>query len=461
MKKLLTLVLCSFMLLGSRAVAQESFTANVSAPGTLAEVLGDKTNTIESLTVVGPVDAADFATMKAACADGLLSKINLAQAKIADNKIPDKAFFEPRYNVSKLSEIVLPDGLVAIGDVAFLNTALTGIVLPPTIKTLGHHCFTSCQDLKEIDIPEGVEVIPGGCFSLCRRLEKITLPEGLTEIKEDAFTTTTCLKTIILPESLRFLGNSVFIDSGIESLHIPAACTSLGTAVVALCRQLKEVTFGGVPEAIPAEFVEFSYQLSRCDIPAGVTSIGPRAFQDCRALTSIDLPAGLETIGEWAFNLAGLKTLVMPASIKNVGGYAFRECPLEAVYSLAVDPIVNHLINGPLSGIFTCSPDLPVYVPRGAAENYINKATGGWWNHFTNFIEVDDVAAAGIDDAMQPGGVSVTARGGAIEVEGSGEFTVYSADGRAVASGMAPARVEAAPGLYIVRAGTSTVKLKI
>lgn len=469
MKKLLTLVLCSFMLLGSRAVAQESFTANVSAPGTLAEVLGDKANTIESLTVVGPLSAADINTLWSACWFGKLMDINLSKAPIEGNRLPDFAFWhfreqteEPRNGSIKcpLRSIVLPDDIEVIGEDAFCCTKLSEIVLPPSVRELSSGSFYGCEDLVRINIPEGVSEIPAMCFRDCSSLSEFSCPSTLTSVGTSAFYYSG-IEKIVLPENLRTIGDMAFSCSGLKTAHIPASCTEIGKAAFSLCRNLEEISFDGGLTEIPQDFAAVCMSLRRCAVPRGVTVIGKNAFGNCRALFELELPATLQDIHENAFISAGLSTLVMPSDVRNVGMYSFFNCPLTAIYSLADKPLANTAINSVHLGLaFNCASDIPVYVPVGAAKTY-KETWGGWWNHFINFIEVDDVAAAGIDDAMQAGGVSVTARGGAIEVEGSGEFTVYSADGRAVASGIAPARVEAAPGLYIVRAGTSTVKLKI
>jgi uncharacterized repeat protein (TIGR02543 family) len=64
-------------------------------------------------------------------------------------------------------------------------------------------------------------------------------------------------------------------------------------------------------------------------LPAGVTSIGSAAFENCSGLTgSLTLPAGLASIGSYAFsNCSGLTgSLTLPAGLTSIGSYAFQNC---------------------------------------------------------------------------------------------------------------------------------------
>lgn len=60
--------------------------------GTLATVLGDDTNLIDSLIVEGPINDADITTLWRASLYGKLKVINLEKAAVADGIIPDHAF---------------------------------------------------------------------------------------------------------------------------------------------------------------------------------------------------------------------------------------------------------------------------------------------------------------------------------------------------------------------------------
>lgn len=59
----------------------------------------------------------------------------------------------------KLSNINLPEGLVAIDRDAFCETALKSVTLPKSLKVLGGGAFGECDELSEINIPDGLSVL--------------------------------------------------------------------------------------------------------------------------------------------------------------------------------------------------------------------------------------------------------------------------------------------------------------
>ena len=59
-----------------------------------------------------------------------------------------------------------------------------------------------------------------------------------------------------------------------------------------------------------------------------VTSIGERAFENCRNIESVTIPQGVEKIETYAFNQCyNLIKIDLPDSLKSIGDYAFCGCP--------------------------------------------------------------------------------------------------------------------------------------
>jgi BspA type Leucine rich repeat region (6 copies) len=67
--------------------------------------------------------------------------------------------------------------------------------------------------------------------------------------------------------------------------------------------------------------------LKSVTLPKSITSIGTRAFANCKGLTQIEIPSTVNEIGTRAFvNCSGLKTLTIPPTVKKIGARAFEEC---------------------------------------------------------------------------------------------------------------------------------------
>ena len=72
-------------------------------------------------------------------------------------------------------------------------------------------------------------------------------------------------------------------------------------------------------------------QITKVIVPTGVTTLCDYAFYDCTALTSVTLPDGLEEIDNWAFEYAGLTSITLPSTLTKIGFSAFSQCPLTEV----------------------------------------------------------------------------------------------------------------------------------
>lgn len=464
MRRILTLVL-SVVALYASAAAQQTFKATVTAEGTLATVLGDKANEIESLAVVGPINDADFNTMWSASFYGKLTALDLSEAVPANSEIPERAFFHPDaqhtvfpegyegYIPLKLSSIKLPTQLKSIGNQAFRYTEIAGIELPESLQTIGFGAFAYCQSLKEINIPANVTEIPRICFTLCSQLTKVTGLEGVKKIDKLAFSVSG-LSEIELPAGLLEINQHAFNYTNLRTITIPSSCKVIGYEAFSICLDLKSAVIESA-EDIPFGFMGGCFELESCILCDDIKNIGIGAFDQCYKLSNISLPTSLETIQVFAFRSTALSTLTIPASVTKIESEAFGDVPLQSIYSLATMPKDV----GSALDAFDCDKSIPVYIPQGSLEAY--KSTTGWWSYFTNLIEVD---MAGVDDAVAAPAASVSVQGGAIVIAGNGEdYAVFSADGRSIAAGRASGSVsvDAVPGLYIVRTGAKTVKVRL
>ena len=125
-------------------------------------------------------------------------------------------------------------------------------------------------------------------------------------------------------------------------------------------------TKGGIAEVIQYKGTEYSgdivipetieYEGTTCQ----VTSIGYRAFFDCRDLTSISIPEGVTSIGELAFYYCKeLSSVFIPSSVTSMGEKAFFYC--SKINSLTISNSITELPEFAFEG---CSSLISVIIPE-------------------------------------------------------------------------------------------------
>ena len=83
--------------------------------------------------------------------------------------------------------MVIPEGVVRIDDSVFSHCHMESVTLPRTMRTLGHHVFSTCENLKKVELNEGLEEIDSFMVSDCPKMTEITLPDSIRKIDNDAF----------------------------------------------------------------------------------------------------------------------------------------------------------------------------------------------------------------------------------------------------------------------------------
>ena len=108
----------------------------------------------------------------------------------------------------RMKDIILPDGVIAVGKNAFLfKTHITSVALP-----------------------EGIEVVEDGAFWSCSALKSIVLPSTLRELGKKALSQT-ALKFVVIPDGCKKIGEECFLlCKSLADIYVPASVTEIGNA---------------------------------------------------------------------------------------------------------------------------------------------------------------------------------------------------------------------------------------
>ena len=217
----------------------------------------------------------------------------------------DKVVGDLFSNAEKLENVPLLDTMTTIGSSAFSGCkSLREIRLPNKLTAIGNFAFRNCTALESITIPDTVTKIGWNAFDGCTSLASVKLSEKLKTIPSNAFQGCSSLASIKLPQNLNDICTDAFSGSGLESVTIPASCTTIDNYAFAKCKNLATVTF-----------------------EQGVKKIGSYCFKGCTALENITIPDTVESIGSYAFyDCDTLRKVVIPNSVTNMGSYIFANC---------------------------------------------------------------------------------------------------------------------------------------
>jgi hypothetical protein len=223
-------------------------------------------------------------------------------------------------NCVSLTNIMIPNSVTFVGDMAFRGSGLTSVIIPNSVTDIGQYAFS------------------------CNYLTSATLGNGLTSIEDSVFDGCSSLTSITIPNNITSIGPGAFGNSGLTSITIPNNVTNIGADAFVVC-----------------------YNLASATILGTVISIGDNAFASCRSLTNVTILNGLLSIGFYAFSSSGLSSVTIPMSVTNIGAEAFAWCP--NLTMINVDS-KNSFYSSPGGVLFDKSLTRLIQYPSGLSGSY-------------------------------------------------------------------------------------------
>lgn len=236
--------------------------------------------------------------------------------------------------------------MTKIGTNAFDSSGLTAFYMPAKVTIIDDYTFNDCTKLDMLQFNSQITTIGNYAFTNCSTLcskqgSTLTIPSTVNRLGTNAFQGCSGLESItIASSSLTALSDSVFADcSALESVELPASITSLGGKSFQNDANLTTLTMPGFSSITEigsqcfegcSNFAGFNSATDgSISFPATLASLGQQAFKNCKKIESVDLSATtIRTIGSSTFSGTNLQIISMPTTLATIAASAFEGCTL-------------------------------------------------------------------------------------------------------------------------------------
>ncbi len=116
-------------------------------------------------------------------------------------------------------------------------------------------------------------------------------------------------------------------DNNVTAVRIPAGVRTVGDRAFIGCSALSEITFSEGVESIGRSALDSCVSLTELTLPESLTELGEGAFAGCVRLEAVNIPSGITEIpARLLKGCAALTSLTFDEAVSLVGDYAFAGC---------------------------------------------------------------------------------------------------------------------------------------
>ena len=272
-------------------------------------------------------------TVTAFLNDGTLTISGTGAMKNFSDSQNDRA---PWHNSrSTIVDLVIGKGVTSIGAWAFFGTALTAVLVPEDVTSIGNMAFRECVNLVSITIGRGVTSIDTEALNRCYIMDSINVaPENLNFSSENGVLFNKNKTTLIrfpegrqgeytIPDGVITIGRDAFHNRrGLTSVTIPSSVITIERFAFRDCHALTSATIGSSVTTIEEGAFASCNKLTEIIIPNSVTSIGTNAFEYCTGLTAIiSLNTVPPAVGSNAFRNVNTATACLYVPKNSIAAY--------------------------------------------------------------------------------------------------------------------------------------------
>ncbi len=210
--------------------------------------------------------------------------------------------------------VVCESGPVPVCSIDY--TATEQISVPKLEDHIVSHNFDSTTGEGSIGLDYQLQRIEKNFFINNESITSVVIPEGVSEIEEAAFSWCQNLQEVTIPNSVCTIGFKAFQYTSIKRVNI--------SSIDALCR----ISYGNHEASTPlynkARLYLNGEEVTKLNIPNGVTEIDDYAFYGCQSIKEVNIPNSVTRIGYYSFsNCTNLEQIYIGENVTYVGQNAF------------------------------------------------------------------------------------------------------------------------------------------